>query len=186
MWQCPLVICHSAKWQRVVSRDGAVPEELEAHSLPVSLSLSPSLVSARAGVFEQEALTTWCLRRRLPEHLDRGLCSAANSLAPSCKQSRAQGGWHAARTRRKALGEALLPPREGRRPVIRNRVTSSKCHGPASCLHCTLLLRVLQHRRPVQAGSLTPFLQPASLSLALAMTSSQPPFCLSPAAPLRC
>lgn len=37
-----------------------VPEELEAQSLPVSLSLSPSLVSAtaEAEVLEQEALTT--------------------------------------------------------------------------------------------------------------------------------
>lgn len=64
-----------------------VPEELEAQSLPVSLSLSPSLVSAtaEAEVLEQEALTTWCLRRRRPEHLERGLCSMAYSFAPSCR-----------------------------------------------------------------------------------------------------
>lgn len=63
-----------------------VPEELEAQSLPVSLSLSPSLVSAtaEAEVLEQEALTTWCLRRRRPEHLERGLWSMAYSFAPSC------------------------------------------------------------------------------------------------------
>ena len=62
-----------------------VPEELEAQSLPVSLSLSPSLVSAtaEAEVLEQEALTTWCLRRRRPEHLERGLWSMAYSFAPS-------------------------------------------------------------------------------------------------------
>lgn len=64
-----------------------VPEELEAQSLPVSLSLSPSLVSAtaEAEVLEQEALTMWCLRRRRPEHLERGLWSMAYSLAPSCQ-----------------------------------------------------------------------------------------------------
>lgn len=64
-----------------------VPEELEAQSLPVSLSLSPSLVSAtaEAEVLEQEALITWCLRRRRPEHLERGLCSMAYSFAPSCR-----------------------------------------------------------------------------------------------------
>lgn len=179
----PEPACHTLQGT-VPPPPASVPEELEAHSLPVSRSLSPSLVSARAGVFEQDALTTWCLRRRLPEHLERGLCSAANSLAPSCKQSRAQGGWHAARTRRKALGEALLPPREGRRPVTRNRVTSRKCHGPASCLHCTLLLRILQHRRPVRAGSLTPLLQPVSLSPALAMTPSRPLFYILPASVL--
>ena len=77
-----------------------LPEELEAQSLPVSLSLSPSLVSAiaEADVLEQDALTTWCLRRRRPEHLDRGLWSMAYSFAPSCgehitgrKQGQAQG-----------------------------------------------------------------------------------------------
>lgn len=104
-------------------RAGIVPEELEAHSLPVSRSLSPSLVSAtaeEAGAFEQEAPTMWCLRRRRPEHLDLGLCSAANSLAPSCNQSRRQGGWQMTREHRTASpqtpGQALPPPREGGRP----------------------------------------------------------------------
>lgn len=88
---------------------GIIPEELEAHSLPVSRSLSPSLVSAtaEAGVFEQEAPTTWCLRRRRPEHLDLGLCSAANSLAPSCNQSRRQGRWQMTREHKKAFPQAL-------------------------------------------------------------------------------
>lgn len=65
-----------------------VPEELDAQSLPVSLSLSPSLVSdtAEAEVLEQEALTMWCLRRRRPEHLERGLWSTAYSFAPSCNE----------------------------------------------------------------------------------------------------
>ena len=68
--------------------------------MPVSLSLSPSLVSAtaEAEVLEQEALTMWCLRRRRPEHLERGLWSMAYSFAPSCnvhitggRQEQAQG-----------------------------------------------------------------------------------------------
>lgn len=102
--QCLLMVTsQSPRWEKRVSKDDAIPEELEAHSLPVSLSLSPSLVSAtaEAGAFEQEALTTWCLRRRLPEHLDLGLCSAANSFAPSCKQSRTQiGGMQSGHTER--------------------------------------------------------------------------------------
>lgn len=84
-----------------------IPEELEAHSLPVSRSLSPSLVSVTAGVLEQDAPTTWCRRRRRPEHLDRGLCRAANSLAPSCKQSRRQDRWQMTRECRKAFPQAL-------------------------------------------------------------------------------
>lgn len=121
--------------------------------MPVSRSLSPSLVSAtaEAGAFEQEAPTTWCLRRRRPEHLDLGLCSAANSLAPSCKQSRRQGGWQMTREHRKAfpqaLGQALPPPREGGRPAMHGHF--SECQGPASCPHCTLLLHFL---RPLLLG----------------------------------
>ena len=80
---------HQTPW--VGRRDHSlftVPEELEAQSLPVSLSLSPSLVSAtaEAEVLEQEALTKWCLRRRRPEHLERGLWSMAYSFAPSCSR----------------------------------------------------------------------------------------------------
>lgn len=68
------------------SRLRHVPEELEAQSLPVSRSLSPSLASVLVEVEaleEEEALRVGCLRRRRPEHLDRGLRSTANSLAPS-------------------------------------------------------------------------------------------------------
>ena len=74
-WYLLVITGQSPTWEKCVSKDDVIPEELEAHSLPVSLSLSPSLVSAtaEAGAFEQEALTTWCLRRRLPEHLDLGL-----------------------------------------------------------------------------------------------------------------
>lgn len=112
-------------------RTGTIPEELEAHSLPVSRSLSPSLVSVTAGVLEQDALTTWCRRRRRPEHLDRGLCIAANSLAPSCKQSRRQDRWQMTREHRKAFPQALgQAPGEGGRgwPRAVPPASAKPCH----------------------------------------------------------
>lgn len=165
---------------------GIVPEELEAHSLPVSRSLSPSLVSAtaEAGAFEQEAPTMWCLRRRRPEHLDLGLCSAANSLAPSCNQSRRQGGWRLTRARRKAspqpLGQALPPPREGEDPPF--VVTSAS----AGALPAARAARFgfASSGAAARLGE-APRTQPPlrSRPRALAMKSSRLSLCSSPAAP---
>lgn len=153
--------------QRGVDCLRTIPEELEAHSLPVSRSLSPSLVSVSAGVLEQEALTTWCRRRRRPEHLDRGLCSAANSLAPSCKQSRRQDRWQMTRECRKAspqaLGQALSCRHQEQVEVTGHVWSLQQVPNPASCLSCRFPLCSLWHCCLVSRGSLALNPQPTPL-----------------------
>lgn len=148
-------------------RTGTIPEELEAHSLPVSRSLSPSLVSVTAGVLEQDAPTTWCRRRRRPEHLDRGLCSAANSLAPSCKQSRRQERWQMTSEGTKAfpqvLGQALSCHYQEQVEEAGHMRSLQQVPNPASCLCCRFPLCSLRHCCLVSRGSLA--LNPQSTPL---------------------
>lgn len=153
----------------------------------MSRSLSPSLVSvtAEAGAFEQEAPTMWCLRRRRPEHLDLGLCSAANSLAPSCNQSRRQGGWRLTRAHRKAspqpLGQALPPPREGEDPPFVVTSASAGALPAARAAHFGFASSGAA-ARPGEAPRPRPPLR--SWPRALAMKSSRLSLCSSPAAPM--